>query len=547
MNVWPVMAREVRQASRQPWTYRVRWIAALAVLGMWVTVSLQPGGLAPGKGGEVFARLQIAVFLSLWVLVPLMTADCLSSERREGTLGLLFLTPLRALDIVFAKVFLHGLRGVTLWLAAIPVFAIPILIGGVSWQQSVAAVMHNLSTLMIGLAAGVLASAFSKTWSKAMVWALLCACLFMVVWAHLLGVGAHWYLDNLRGGSPSGVFDRFFNEWACAIGGALVVLWPDSVENVSWMLSISTAQAANHMVVLSVIFFSVSLVMLAVACVIASRGTRRCWQEEPPSALRVAIRRRFTTPILGQDLLKRWLRRTLERNPVGWLEQRTWTGRLVMFGWLAIVIGVFSGVAGQIDFWMRNMRRHDVDLINVLLAQPLLLSMAATAAGSFRRERESGVVELLLVSPLSAFAMVMGRIRGLYVQFMPSVILIVCGWVFLLMAFPSVDSSRFLAALRFAVWSVAIPCIGLYWSLATRNFLAAFLLTVVTGWAGPWLTGFIYRFVTVRTNPAAVFTGEVGVLSALPILMCLFLGCSAIWLLIWRLERRAFEFNQEVT
>ena len=55
--------------------------------------------------------------MAIWVLVPLLVADCLSRERREGTLGLLFLTPLTANDIVIAKGLSHGLRAVTLCFA----------------------------------------------------------------------------------------------------------------------------------------------------------------------------------------------------------------------------------------------------------------------------------------------------------------------------------------------------------------------------------------------------------------------------------------------
>jgi len=41
-------------------------------------------------------------------------------------------------------------------------------------------------------------------------------------------------------------------------------------------------------------------------------------------------------------------------------------------------------------------------------------SMAASAAGSFRRERESGMLELLLVSPVGEQRIISGRLRGLW-------------------------------------------------------------------------------------------------------------------------------------
>jgi len=57
-------------------------------------------------------------------------------RAREGTLGLLFLTPLRPQDVVIAKGFAHGLRAMTLWLAVIPTLIIPFLVGGVGWREA---------------------------------------------------------------------------------------------------------------------------------------------------------------------------------------------------------------------------------------------------------------------------------------------------------------------------------------------------------------------------------------------------------------------------
>src|SRR5437763_1392894 len=73
----------------------------------------------PSLGGLLFGSLHFTLFWAIWVLVPLLTADCISRERREGTLGLLFLTRLRATDIVFAKTLAQALRALTLWLAVL--------------------------------------------------------------------------------------------------------------------------------------------------------------------------------------------------------------------------------------------------------------------------------------------------------------------------------------------------------------------------------------------------------------------------------------------
>ena len=60
------------------------------------------------------------------------TADCLSEEKREGTLGLLFLTDLKGYDVVLGKLVATSLNGLYAVLAAVPILALPLLMGGVA-------------------------------------------------------------------------------------------------------------------------------------------------------------------------------------------------------------------------------------------------------------------------------------------------------------------------------------------------------------------------------------------------------------------------------
>src|SRR6267154_3610558 len=195
MIVLPVIERELRAQSRLGLTYGLRVLGAAALL----LVSLVFGfsyGLAPDRGGELFGYLNCALFISIWALVPVLAADCLSRERREGTLGLLFLTPLKAGDIVLAKSFVHGLRAVTLWLAALPVLAIPVMLGGVGWNEGLMSVLVNFSAICWALAAGLLASSLAKTWLRAQVMSWLLGAGFAFGFIFLTG----FILVSLVGG-----------------------------------------------------------------------------------------------------------------------------------------------------------------------------------------------------------------------------------------------------------------------------------------------------------------------------------------------------------
>src|SRR5258708_2650147 len=165
MPLMPVVVRELRASARHAFTYYLRTLGAAALLVTSLVFGLNHG-FSPNLGGKLFGSLHFTLFLAIWILVPLLTADCISRERREGTLGLLFLTRLRPRDVVVAKGFAHGLRAMTLWLAVLPALLIPFLLGGVGWKEALLSIMINLSAMSWALAAGLLASAWSKSWAQ---------------------------------------------------------------------------------------------------------------------------------------------------------------------------------------------------------------------------------------------------------------------------------------------------------------------------------------------------------------------------------------------
>ena len=94
---------------------------------------------------------------------PLTTADCLSRERRDGTLGLLFLTDLRSYDVVLGK-----MAAACLWMvfdltAVLPIAAIPILMGGVSLAQLGLVALSLVNITFMSLAVGACASALPRS------------------------------------------------------------------------------------------------------------------------------------------------------------------------------------------------------------------------------------------------------------------------------------------------------------------------------------------------------------------------------------------------
>src|SRR3989442_3316720 len=156
MNLLPVIVRELRAQSRQPMTYWLRVIGLGAIIGVMALVDLS--GAPSELGARLFSALNAALFLSIWIFVPLLTADAISREKREGTLGLLFLTALTPMGIVLGKSLIHTVRAITLFLAVLPALALPFLLGGLTWKDCVVSLLLNSSALVLALAAGLLAS-----------------------------------------------------------------------------------------------------------------------------------------------------------------------------------------------------------------------------------------------------------------------------------------------------------------------------------------------------------------------------------------------------
>lgn len=464
MKALPVIWRELRAQARQPFTFWLRVLAVGLLLlgGWWFAASYE---LTPGQGGFLFSQMHLMMYCALWLLVPLGAADCLSRERREGTLGLLFLTPLRPPHIVIAKGLVHGLRAMTMVIAIVPLLAIPFLLGGVAWQQVALAAWVYGNAICWSLGAALVASALCRRSNRAMALAMVLAIAGFIIFPWIIGalIGMNSQTTWTQGYSQ-GPYDFFVGLSVVTMAGA----------NFNGLLRMVNMAQLTYAIGAAAV---ISVALLIVAVIFAANCLRRRWREEPPSLQAQQIERTFCRPVVGIKLLQRWMLRLLERNPIGWLERRQWSGRLITWAWFAIIISIYSLALTEPNFFQRSGGMQG--LIGWLLA----LSMAVTAAGSFRRERESGVLELLLVSPLTVRQIINGRLQGIWGQFLPSILLLLGLWLYFLVILRGTYFSRGSGA-AVDIWSFAvlfgvIPVIGLYFSVRCRHYLLALVLTIL--------------------------------------------------------------------
>ena len=131
---WTVVGRELRVAARRRSTYWTRAVAVLlgTLLLVWM-LEISSAFAAPAQAGRaLFGVLAFCAWLSCVFAGVFLTADCLSEEKREGTLGLLFLTDLRARDIMVGKLVATSVNGLYGIVALLPVLGIAMFLGGVS-------------------------------------------------------------------------------------------------------------------------------------------------------------------------------------------------------------------------------------------------------------------------------------------------------------------------------------------------------------------------------------------------------------------------------
>jgi ABC-type transport system involved in multi-copper enzyme maturation permease subunit len=385
----------------------------------------------------LFMGLNRTLLFAFWILVPLITADCVSREKREGTLGLLFLTPLTVFDVIASKAAIHVLRALTLFLAALPLLGLPLFLGGVDWRWLLLATLGQANAVLLGIAGGLYASTRGGSTIQVMVmaegWAL-----GLVVFSRLVTRGLVYALM----GTP----------------------W-----RLGWLLNVVGTNTP-----LSLILF----VLLLWASV---RRLRATWHQDSPSPEQPGWVKLFSNSEFWQDFFRWDKRGTLNRNPIAWLQEYSWTARLTKWGWVVVVL-----VTEFVLLTRYSARRSP--LLQPLVTVAFGLGIAFSAAGSFRREQETGLLELLLVTPLSVRQLLGGRLWGICCHYLPALAILWVGWSGDRLLNPTAYRNEFIGALfPHPAAFILLVVLGLYFSLGRLNFFLAWFLTWLIAVAVPIL------------------------------------------------------------
>jgi ABC-type Na+ efflux pump permease subunit len=421
MTVLPVVDRELRVASRRAWTYWGRAGAGLSaiLISAWFLVLQASTGLGQ-MGKPLFSTLSFLSFLFSALAGVTYSADSVSAEKREGTLGLLFLTDLHGFDVTLGKLTASSLGAFYSLLATLPVLALALMLGGVTAGEYWRMVLVLLNTLLLSLAAGMLASVWSTDSKRAALAAflLIVAALFLLlVLGWLAGIGLR-HFDYSK--TPLGEWNDLWVKW---------VSWMTPISGYIRTFDDEYKIHAEHFWLSQGYTFGLAIVFLILASCRLPHSWQDGTQEPRQRGWRSRLERlRFPTAARRSAFRTR----LLELGPLVWLTGRHWLRPLLVWAFLVgsvvlcFLVSRLLGASGNPD------EAGTCFIISILCHFVLKVWIASEAPRQFIEDRRSGAMELLLATPLTVGEVLRGRLVALHRQFGGPIVAVLMGDALLL-------------------------------------------------------------------------------------------------------------------
>lgn len=486
MTLLSIIARELRRASKRRLTYYFRCLASaiafVIVLGlMFQTFS---GALkAASLGANVLICLGALGYLYAIFEGALITCDCLSREKRDGTLGLLFLTDLRGHDVVLGKFAARSWHAFGAILAAAPAPALTFLMGGVNIKDVCLLVMALLAALFFSASVGMFFSALLRSGFWAMTTSLVTV---------LLTVGALLLLAWPGGADVPVVRAPLV---VLALPGILLVTALAGADpgvaalatNLGWPNTFGWALGFT-------ILFS-SWLLAAASWVLP-----RSWQDtespenRPPIIARLRERlglARFDRPHQTQTLRGS----LLSVDPSLWMAERRQGGGLGLWGIVQLVcLGIVS-LAGR--FFAPEVAVTLLTVAAIALHYGLKFRVAAHACRALAEAQRSGGLELLLTTGLDVEEIVRGCLLAMKRRFLGPTLLVLATDAALVVCAIPLAHAPWLLLLGMVVASLAfvqimdlhaLAWMGLWQGLRFGSMTAALRRLLLHALIGQWST-----------------------------------------------------------
>ena len=316
-----------------------------------------------------------------------LTADCLSSEKREETLGFLFLTDLKGYDVVLGKLSATSVRSIYGLLATFPIMSLPLLLGGVRAGEFWRVVLAILNALLLSMSVGLLISTLFR---RQRVTTHLAT--FIMLLTAFVPIGAGVLIKSV--GGPT----RWF-------------LDPDLFSPVHTVQA--AFDATYRMASLTGAgFWGALLAQFVVAILLLARASwllPRSWQYAAAPAPAARDTSASASAVHSELVASR--RRVLEENPFYWLASR---GRVITLG-MALLVGL-------VGFWGLQALDNREDFAAVQGVGILLVSLvtrlliAYVSAQRLAEDKQSGALDLIITTPITVREILMGQWKAIWTK-----------------------------------------------------------------------------------------------------------------------------------
>jgi ABC-type transport system involved in cytochrome c biogenesis permease component len=379
-----IVWRELAVGARQTSTHRGRFISGVIVVTFF-TLFLALQNVPPNiLGPMLFALSSFLLFVQALLSGVRYTADALSEEKRDGTLGLLFLTELRSVEVVLGKMLVRSLRGLYALIATLPVFTFCILLGGVRGVDAFDTALVLVITMIFSLAAGIFVSSCTsedKTAFLGTIGFLIALCLLpLIVWKTFSSITNSSAMDFLLYASPF---------YAMHTSPRVGIIIGEFVRSIAGLL------------VLTIVFLTVAA-----------------------HNLTVSFKRGFAEPIKSDRKIriisKRRLSHGLESNPFRWLLERENLYERILAVVAAVAVAgsiILVALTKKLGLGM-NFAIGIYSLYFIHLLWKLLVT--SDALRRLHHDRRSGALEQLLVTPLPVEQILSAQLNRTSRVFLPS-------------------------------------------------------------------------------------------------------------------------------
>lgn len=407
------------------------------VFAIICTAWLLLAGIQPVQNAGDLARFGVLIFqlIAPFQLIVLLFAAALagvsavSFEKDRQTLTLLLMTSLSNTEVVLGKIGAGLLSTINAFIATAPVVFLLPLLGGVSLQQAVGCLLITGSTLLLCCVLG----ATVAFWREKTFQAIAVTTLLIALW---IAFG-----EAVAFGAVPGIPPVF-----APLISPLRAVW-DVVQPIETMRWFGGMGVLGNAILPSAIFTAVAL-LLALFSVRMLRVWNPSRERRPVASEYESTETLVESAAIGGsevaggldgqagsnpvsqgtigEKVKVWKSReprAMWNNPILWREVKTWAyGRKILmiriaYLLLALLVGLGlfrslpEAVAGAGSDLREGLVSNSVALFAPLMVFSLIL-INALAVNSITNERDAGALDLLLVTEITPWSFVFGKIAG---------------------------------------------------------------------------------------------------------------------------------------